>query len=122
MLTISKVFTILCLLSLCGNKEYPGSFKNKSVSSSFKWWPSELREKAFLKWASIDLSSKLFLIYGGNVNYYKSVHHPIPTLPVETGKTLAVFKAKKLIYIFFLAKLKGKEIPFLEGARRGIIL
>ena len=36
MLTISKVFTILCLLCLCGNREYPGSFQNKSVSSSFK--------------------------------------------------------------------------------------
>ena len=38
-LTISKVFTILCLLCLCGNREYPCSFQNKSVSSSFKWVP-----------------------------------------------------------------------------------
>ena len=37
LLTISEVFTILCLLCLCGNKEYFGSFQNKSVSSSFKW-------------------------------------------------------------------------------------
>ena len=37
MLTISKVFTILCLLCLCENRKYPGSFQNKSVSSSFKW-------------------------------------------------------------------------------------
>ena len=28
MLIISKVFTILCLLCLCGNMEYPGSFQN----------------------------------------------------------------------------------------------
>ena len=77
MLIISKVFTILCLLCLCGNREYPGSFQNKAVSSSFKRVPSEVRTKAFLKWASIDLSSKLSLTYGGNVNYYKSVHHPI---------------------------------------------
>ena len=28
---------------------------------------------------SIDLSSELSLTYGGNVNFYKSVHHPIPT-------------------------------------------
>ena len=47
--------------------------------------PSEVRGKAFLKWKSIDLSSKLSLTYGGNVNYYKSVHHPIPILPVGTG-------------------------------------
>ena len=35
--------------------------------------------KAFLEWKSLDLSSKLSLTYGGNVNYYKSFHHPIPT-------------------------------------------
>ena len=52
-----------------------------------------MREKTFLKWTVLDLSSKLSLIYGGNVNYFKiSVHHPIPTLPVETGNTLAIFK------------------------------
>ena len=28
---------------------------------------------------SIALSYKLSLTCGGNVNYYKSVHHPIPT-------------------------------------------
>ena len=34
MLIISKVFTFLCLLGLCGNREYPGSFdQNKAVSS-----------------------------------------------------------------------------------------
>ena len=36
MLTISKAFTCLCLLCLCGNREYPGSFQNKLVSSFFK--------------------------------------------------------------------------------------
>ena len=33
MLIISKVFTILCLLCLCGNREYRGSFQNKAASS-----------------------------------------------------------------------------------------
>ena len=42
---------------------------------------TEGRRKAFMEWASIDLSSKLSLTCGGNVNYYKSLHHPIPTLP-----------------------------------------
>ena len=32
MLIISKVFTILCLLDLCGNR-VAGSFQNKPVSS-----------------------------------------------------------------------------------------
>ena len=45
--------------------------------------------KAFLEWTSIDLSSKLSHTCGGHVNYYKSVHHPIPTLPVGIKNTLA---------------------------------
>ena len=50
---------------------------------------------AFLEWTSIDLSSKLSLTWWGNVNYYKSVHYPIPTLPVGTGKALEIFKANQ---------------------------
>ena len=37
------------------------------------------RRKAFLEWKNIDLSYEVSLTCGGNVNYYKSVHHPIPT-------------------------------------------
>ena len=40
---------------------------------------TEGRRKALLEWKSIDLSSKLSLTCGVNVNYYKSVHHPIPS-------------------------------------------
>ena len=39
---------------------------------------TEKRRKAFLEWKSIDLCSKLPFTCGGNVVYYKSVHHPIP--------------------------------------------
>ena len=54
------------------------------------------REDIFEVDASIvDLSSKLSIIYRGNINYYKSVHHPIPSLSVRTGNTLLVFKANK---------------------------
>ena len=35
--------------------------------------------KAFLEWKSIGLFYKLSLTCGGNVNYYKTVHHPIST-------------------------------------------
>ena len=56
---------------------------------------TEGRRKAFLEWKSIDLSYELSLTCGGNVNYYKSVHHPIPTLPVGTGNTLAIFKTNQ---------------------------
>ena len=51
--------------------------------------------KAFLEWTSIDLSSKLSLTCGGKVNYYKSVHNPITTLPVQIGNTLAIFKTNQ---------------------------
>ena len=44
---------------------------------------TEGRRKSFLEWTSIDLC-------GGNVVYYKGVHHPLPTLHVAgLGKTLA---------------------------------
>ena len=100
-LIISKVFTILCLLCLCSNREYPGKFENKISNEC----PCKVRGKTFLKWTrSIDLSSELHLYlyncirdtatYSSNVNYYKSVDHPIPTLPVGTGgSTLAIFKS-----------------------------
>ena len=37
MITISKKFTILCLLCLYGNRKYAGSFQKKSVSSPSIW-------------------------------------------------------------------------------------
>ena len=53
------------------------------------------RRKVFLVWTSLDLSSKLSLIYEGNVNYYKSVHHPIPTVTVRIGNTLTTLKTNQ---------------------------
>ena len=53
---------------------------------------SEGRRKTFSEWASIDLSSKLSLKCGGNVNYYKSIHYPIPTLRLGIGNTQAILK------------------------------
>ena len=35
------------------------------------------------------------LTCGGSVNYDKSVHHPIHTLPVAIGNTLAIFKTNR---------------------------
>ena len=54
-----------------------------------------MRGKAFLKWKSIDLSFKLSTAYGGNGKYYKSAHHPVPTLPVGTGNTLEIFRTNQ---------------------------
>ena len=56
---------------------------------------TEGRGKAFLEWTRIDSSSKLSLTCRGKVNCYKSVRHPIPTLPVEIGNTLATFKTNQ---------------------------
>ena len=58
-----------------------------------------------------------------NVNYYKSVYHPIPTLPMEI-ENKSVSSPFNLVsrYILFFVKLKGKERPFLVGARRGATL
>ena len=56
---------------------------------------TEGRRKAFLEWKSIDLSSKLSLTFGGNVDYYKSVYHPIPNLHVRIGNALAIFKTNQ---------------------------
>ena len=40
---------------------------------------TEGKRKAFLEWKNINLSYWLSLTCGGNINYYKSAHHPIPT-------------------------------------------
>ena len=77
MLPINKVFAILCVLCLCGNREYPGSFPKQisklffQMSAQVYYVPgqNEGGRKVFLEWTSIDLCSKLSLTCGGNVNY-----------------------------------------------------
>ena len=89
---------------------------------------SEGKRKTFFEWKSIDLSYELSLTCGVNVNYYKSVHHLIPTR--ENRKHPSNFQNKSVSsafnwvsrYILFLAKLKGRGRPFLEGPRRGATL
>ena len=70
------------------NREYLDNFQNKLLGSSSKWVPKYLysvpgqtegRSKTFLERKSIDLQLIPSLTCGGNVNYYKSVHQPIPT-------------------------------------------
>ena len=86
---------------------------------------SEGRRKVFLEWKSIELTYELYLVCGGNVNYYKKVHYPIPTC--GNRELTGNFQNKSVSptfnwvsrYILFLAKLKGRGRPFLEGPRRG---
>ena len=40
---------------------------------------TEGRKETFFEWERIDLSYELSLTYGVNIEYYKSVHHPLPT-------------------------------------------
>ena len=56
----------------------------------------EGRRETLLQWTSIDSSTKLSLTCEDDVNYYKSIHHPIPNLPVRIGNTLAIFKTNQL--------------------------
>ena len=89
---------------------------------------TEGRRKVFLERKSIDLSYKLSLICGGNVNHYKGVYHPIPTRENREHpgnfQNKSVSSAFNLLfrYILFLAKLKGRGRPFLKGTRRGATL
>ena len=85
---------------------------------------TEGRRKTLLDWKSIDLS----FTCGGNDNFYKSVHYPIPTCEnrehsgnVQNKSVNSPFNWVSR-YILFLAKLKKRGKPFLEGARRGSIL
>ena len=94
MVIISKVFTILCLLCQCGNREYPGSFQNKVSSKLFFQMSAQVKSVGWRR-TSIDLSSRLSLTYGDNVDYYEIAHHPIPTLSVGTGNTWTTFKTNQ---------------------------
>ena len=67
------------------------------------------------------------LTCGDNVNYYKSVLHPIPTF--ENRELLGNFQNKSVSsafnwvsrYILFLAKLKGKGKLFVGPERRATL-
>ena len=84
---------------------------------------TEGKRKAFFEWKSIDLSYELSLTCGVNVNYYKSVHHPIPTR--ENREHPGNFQNKSVCSalswvsrcILFLAKLKVTGGPFLHIVR-----
>ena len=89
---------------------------------------TEGRREAFLEWKSIDLSYELSFTCGGNVNYYKSVHHPVSTCEnrehPSNFQNKSVNSAFKWVsrYILFLTELKGRGTPFLKGAIRGATL
>ena len=83
------------------------------------------KRKAFFEWKSIHLSYEVSVACWVNVNYYESVHHPIPTR--ENREHPGNFQNKSISsafnwvsrYILLLANLRGRGRPFLEGPRRG---
>ena len=85
---------------------------------------TEGKTKAFFEWKSIDKSFELSLTCGVNVNYFKSVHHPIPTR--ENRGHPGNFQNKSASsafngvfrHILFLTKLKGEGRPFFDGPKR----
>ena len=123
MLTITKVLAIVYLLCLCGNREYPGNFQNKSVRSCFKWVPKfflfldKLRRerKFFLDWTSIDLSPKLSLTCWENVSYYAIVHHVGIVNPWQFSKQVVKLSFQLRFWIYSLfGQDEGKSKAFFE--------
>ena len=99
MLTISKMFTFLFNLPVWEIGNIPVVFKASKLfiqmNAQLFLLPgkTEGRGKAFLKWKGKNLSYELSLTLEDNVNYYKSVHHPISRfLLVRIGSILANFK------------------------------
>ena len=84
--------------------------------------------KYYLHRHIIDISFELSLTCGINVNYHKSVRHPIPTRKNTEHpgnfQNKPVSSAFSWVFgcILFLAKLKRKGKPFLEGPKRGATL
>ena len=90
---------------------------------------TEGKRQAFLEWGKAwSYPLKLSLGGWGNVNYYKSAHHPIPTQ--GNSEHPGNFQNKSVSspfnwvfrYILFLPKVKGRGRPFFRGARSGTAL
>ena len=71
-----------------------------------------------MEWTSIELSSKLSLTCGVNVNYYKRVRHHILTVSPGIENTLTILQANQYCvsrFILFLAKFRAIRMFLLEG-------
>ena len=79
---------------------------------------TEGTRKDFLEWTRLEIS----LTCGSNVNYDKSVHHPIPTLPMGIGNTLENFKKISMLSFqlsvqvyYFLDQTEEERKTFFGG-------
>ena len=99
------------------------SFQNKSENSSFKSVPKYILFLARLEWTSIDLSSKLSLTSGDNVNCYQC-SSSYSFSDCGNNEHPGNFQNKSVSspfnwvsrFILFLTNKKRRGRPFLEGA------
>ena len=101
-MTITKVFTFLCLLCLCGNKEYPLSFQNKKVSLSFKLVPMYILFLAKLKGEGRPIWSRKTYIYP-------------PNYLLQAGVVLTIIK---VFIILFLLLGIGNNLEILKKTKQ----
>ena len=132
MLTIRKVFTILCLLYLCRNREYPSSFKNKSVGSSFKRVPkyilflTKLKEERSFWSGQAQIYPLNYLLHVGVMLTIIKVFI-ILFLLLRIGTILAIFRINQLKICFQLSvkvfsllnQTEGERKAFLGGYKKG---
>ena len=85
---------------------------------------TEDRKKTFWNWTSMDFSSKLSLTCGGNVNYYKRVHHPIPTLACrireQLSKQISKLSFQLSVQVYsLLDQTEGERTAFFGERKNG---
>ena len=102
---------------LCGNREYPVSFQNKLVSSSFKWVP-----KCILFLAKLKGERRSFW-NGEGVTLTIIKVFIILFLLEEIGNKQAIFKRNQRALISIKCpNWRGEKGLFLRGARIGTTL
>ena len=76
-----------------------------------------------LEGTSTDLSCKLSLTYEVNINHYNGIHHPLFTLLVGIGNTVAAFKKlffQMSVQVFsFLGQNEREEEGFFREHKKG---
>ena len=88
--------------------------------------PGQAKGRAFLEWASTDLSFKLFFTCRGNVNYYKSVIILFllflwqQETPRQFSKRISKLSIQLSVQVCsLLGQSESEKKAFLEGARTG---
>ena len=71
-----------------------------------------------MEWKSIDLSSKLSFTCGGNVNYYNSVHHPIPICGNRKHQISKLSILLSVQIYSLLGKTERERKAFFEGCKK----